>query len=186
MVPSHWRATGIGAQVIYQLAEIKVVSDTSPSFAGGNALVLLDVFPAGVIGHDGLLYGLRFARSRAMLWARATSARSLLRCLCECGEQDDASIGCEPVGDTTGRRPEREPDLEQRVAEAARQWHSSLRPERGKTIDHHRGTIPLALVESVEPFDDFIVCFYLNHQQIIAHIRSSHKSYHVLVPQQRS
>ena len=43
-------------------------------------------------------------------------------------------------------------------------------------IDYHRGTIPLALVESVELFDDFIVCFYLNHQQIIARMRSSHKS----------
>jgi len=60
------------------------------------------------------------------------------------------------------------------------------RSERGKTIDHHRCAIPLALVESVEPFDDFIVCISLNHQQIIAHIRSSHRSYHVLVPQQRS
>ena len=46
----------------------------------GGAL-LLDLVPAGVVGHGGLLHGYRFAHAVAALRARAISLRSLLRCL---------------------------------------------------------------------------------------------------------
>ena len=54
---------GFGSQVVDELAEREVLFDTGAGVGIGPGALLLDVVPAGVVGHGGLLHGYRFAHA---------------------------------------------------------------------------------------------------------------------------
>ena len=72
---------GLSAQVVDELPEREVLLDPGAGLDVDGGALLLDLVPAGVVGHGGLLHGYRFAHAVAALRARVISLRSLLRCL---------------------------------------------------------------------------------------------------------
>jgi len=88
--------------------------------------------------------------------------------LAEGGEHDDAPVLGEPAGDPPCCRAEREPQLEQPVAERAGQRHASYRPELSERVDDHHAAIPLVIVQPEQPTRDLVV------QLDVGHISPSH------------
>jgi len=99
--------------------------------------------------------------------------------LAERGQKHDPAVLGEPVGDPASGRAEREPQLEQSVAEAPRQRHPGCRPERDQPVDHHDHPVPFVVVERVHPPDDLVMQLDLSHKSeyrtnaMIAQQRSS-------------
>jgi len=83
--------------------------------------------------------------------------------LVERGEQHDPAVVGEPIGDLASGRTEREPQLEQTIAETPRQRHPRCWPERNQAINHHHRPVPLLVVERVHPPDDFVVKLDVSH-----------------------
>ena len=83
------------------------------------------------------------------------------------------------LGDPSCRRAEREPELEQAIAERSGEWHSCRGTEAGESVDGDDGAVPVSVVEARHPLDDLVVELDVGHKAqyrknaIIAQLRCS-------------
>ena len=94
----------------------------------------------------------------------------------ERGQQHDAVVSGEAVGNASSGRAEREPEFEQSAAESPRERHPSRGTAFDESVDDDQGTVPIFFRQGCEPVSDLVVKLEFGHPLMIAQTRSSHKS----------